>query len=47
MIFSDLPCSFILLQVNVQFRKGIWGLYKKQKRQDWDHKAYRDAPSAI
>ena len=22
-------------------------LYKKQKRQDWDHKAYHDAPSAI
>ena len=21
--------------------------YKKQKRQDWDHKAYHDAPSAI
>ena len=20
---------------------------KKQKRQDWDHKAYHDAPSAI
>ena len=31
-------------QVNEQFRKG---LYKKQKRQDWDHKAYHDAPSAI
>ena len=31
-------------QVN-EFRKG---LYKKQKRQDWDHKAYiHDAPSAI
>ena len=28
----------------LQFRKG---LYKKQKRQDWDHKAYHDAPSAI
>ena len=23
------------------------GLYKKQKRLDWDHKAYDDAPSAI
>ena len=23
------------------------GLYEKQKRQDWDHKAYHDAPSAI
>ena len=23
------------------------GLYKQQKRQDWDHKAYDDAPSAI
>ena len=22
-------------------------MYKKQKRQDWDHKAYHDAPSAI
>ena len=22
------------------------GLYKKQKRQDWDHKAYYDAQSA-
>ena len=31
----------------MQFRKGIEGLYKKQKRQDWDHKAYHDAPSAI
>ena len=30
-----------------KFRKGIQGLYKKQKRQDWDHKAYHDAPSAI
>ena len=30
-----------------KFRKGILGLYKKQKRQDWDHKAYHDAPSAI
>ena len=28
----------------MQFRKG---LYKKQKRQDWDHKAYHDAPSAM
>ena len=28
----------------MQFRMGI---YKKQKRQDWDHKAYHDAPSAI
>ena len=27
-----------------KFRKR---LYKKQKRQDWDHKAYHDAPSAI
>ena len=34
-------------QVNLQFRKGIQGLYKKQKRQDGDHKAYHDAPSAI
>ena len=31
----------------LQFRKGIYGLYKKQKRQDWDHKAYHDTPSAI
>ena len=31
------------IQVN-EFRKG---LYKKQKRQVWDHKAYHDAPSAI
>ena len=31
--------SGIILQVK-QFRKG---LYKKQKRQDWDHKAYHDA----
>ena len=23
-----------------QFRKGIQGLYKKQKIQDWDHKVY-------
>ena len=22
-------------------------MHKKQKRQDWDHKAYHDAPSAI
>ena len=29
---------------NLQFRKG---LHKKQKRQDWDHKAYHDVPSAI
>ena len=28
---------------NLQFTKG---LYKKQKRQNWDHKAYHDAPSA-
>ena len=32
---------------NLQFREGIYGLYKKQKRQDWDHKAYHKAPSAI
>ena len=31
----------------LQFRKGIYGLYKKQKRQDWDHKAYHDALSVI
>ena len=31
-------------QVNEQFRKGIQGWYKKQKRQDW---AYHDALSAI
>ena len=29
---------------NLRFRMG---LYKKQKRQDWDHKVYHDAPSAI
>ena len=23
---------------NLRFRKGIKGLYKKQKRQDWDHR---------
>ena len=28
-------------------RKGILGLYKNQMGQDWDHKAYHDAPSAI
>ena len=28
-------------------KKGIMGLYEKQKRQDWHHEAYRDAPSAI
>ena len=27
----------VYTQVNEQFRKGM---YKKQKRQDWDHKAY-------
>ena len=31
-------------QNNEQFRKE---LSKKQKRQDWDHKAYHDAPSSI
>ena len=35
---------YIQVNENLQFRKG---LYKKQKRQDWDHKAYHDAPSAI
>ena len=33
----------LCIQVKVQFRKG----YKKQKRQDWDHTAYHDAPSAV
>ena len=39
-------CVFMYTYVytsNEQFRKGIQGLYKKQKRQNWDHKAYRDA----
>ena len=33
-------CPFLCVQVNEQFRKG---LYKKQKRQDQDHKTYHDA----
>ena len=28
-------------------RRNCRGLYKKQKRQEWDHNAYHDAPSAI
>ena len=29
------------------FMKKKMRLYKKQKKHDWDHKAYHDAPSAI
>ena len=39
-------CSVDILR-SKKNRKGIEGLYKKEKRQDWDHKVYHDAPSAI
>ena len=40
----QLQVCFELLSNTTIKRKG---LHKKEKRQDWDHKAYHDAPSAI
>ena len=34
------PHNTCTLQEFLQFREGTKGLYKKQKRQNWDHKAY-------
>ena len=38
-------CDCELLQVNEKISN--LGLYKKQKRQDWDHKAYHDTHQVL
>ena len=42
-----MSCNYKKQQKKRQVNEKRKGLYKEQKRRDWDHKAYHDAPRAM